>query len=669
MGTTSDDGGGFLQACFLGPSAENDRLLEELLLEFVRDHCYWRRNFHPEDGPVVPASARYSPDYLEFLSRTRTELQKLSAELKRAVPFFHPRYVGHMSSDLLLPGLVAKILTTLYNPNNVSEEAAPITLEKELEVGLQLARMLGFSTDGSRSPCAWGHLTSGGTVANYEALWNFRSVKFYPIALAAAARSLGFDPGKPGPRGKRLSEYTKWELLNLGLDETIALRRLVADELRATGDRRDFAAMARAVRAERIETRGTAGFFLEHRDLRPPRVLVSTAAHYSWEKGMKVLGFGTENLLRVAVDDHMRMDVAHLEHILDTELSAGSPVLAVIGVLGTTEFGTIDPIHAIVEARDRWRARGCDFGIHADAAWGGYLAALFRDASGALRPREEMRASFTWFPSEIVHRSFAALGECDSVTIDPHKLGYVPYAAGAFIARNRDVVDFLVQRAAYVFDLGEAETRVDPSRKLRNLGQYILEGSKSGAAAAAVHVTHQVLPLHADGFGRLLRRTVRSAEQFHERARATAERWKDRLRLVVPFETDTNVVCLGLNPAGNRSLAVMNRFSREVFGAMKVDPRQPVQVKSFIGSYTSLLKETTPREQAARILDELGIDPDTFRLLPDDPAREADHIFLLRHTLMNPWLLAAPGGESYVDRYWTWLEQRVSDVFTNFVKI
>lgn len=30
-----------------------------------------------------------------------------------------------MSSDLLLPGLVAKILTTLYNPNNVSEEAAP----------------------------------------------------------------------------------------------------------------------------------------------------------------------------------------------------------------------------------------------------------------------------------------------------------------------------------------------------------------------------------------------------------------------------------------------------------------------------------------------------------------------------------------------------------------
>ena len=652
-----EENSNFLEPLFLGAAAENGDLFESLLLEFVRDHAFWRRNFHPEDEPPIPASARNRDDFLEFIARTRSELYRLSSELKRAVPFFHPRYVGHMSSDLLLPGLVAKIVTTLYNPNNVSEEAAPITLEKELEVGLQLARMVGYNTEESSAPVAWGHLTSGGTVANYEALWNFRSVKFYAIALAEAARSLGFDPKAAGPSSKRLSEFSKWELMNLSFEETIALRRMVAREIEEHGDKRDFRAMVKAVRAERIETLGTAGFFLKHRDLRPPKVLVPASAHYSWEKGMKVLGFGTANLVKVGVDDHMRMDPGHLADCLERELGSGSPVLAVIGVLGTTEFGTVDPMHEILKLRDEWTGRGCHFGVHADAAWGGYLASIFRRPDGGFRDRDELRGEFRYFPSELVYESFAALGRCDSITIDPHKLGYVPYAAGAFLCRNRDVVDFLTQRAAYVFDLGDSDEPVAPGDKLRNLGQYILEGSKSGAAAAAVYVTHRVLPLDSEGFGRLLSRTVHTSEDFFDQAQKAAERLGDRVRIVVPFEPDTNVICLGLNPAGNRDLAHMNRFARTVFAAMKVDAAQPLQVKSFIGSYTSLLKENAPREQALRILEALGIDPATYRALPEDEEREADHIFLLRHTLMNPWLSKKQDGASYIDRYWTYLAE------------
>ena len=52
----------FLHPYFLGPAAENDRLLEELLVEFLRDHVYWRRNFHPEDGLRIDAGARNRPD-------------------------------------------------------------------------------------------------------------------------------------------------------------------------------------------------------------------------------------------------------------------------------------------------------------------------------------------------------------------------------------------------------------------------------------------------------------------------------------------------------------------------------------------------------------------------------------------------------------------------------
>ena len=656
----------FVQPYFLGPAAENDQLLEQLVVEFLRDHAYWRRNFHPEDGLRISAGARNRPEFLEVQARTRAELHRLSAELKRAVPFFHPRYVGHMTADLLVPGLVAKLITTLYNPNNVSEEAAPVTLEMELEAGEQLARMFGYAVDPSREPCAWGHLTGGGTVANYEALWNFRSIKFYPLALQEGARARGFDP-VVGPAEKPLSRYSKWEMLNLSVDQTIALRREMVQVLRSEADRSEFHAFSRAVRSERIEHLGTAGFFLKHQ-VNPPRVLVSSSAHYSWAKGMKVLGLGTSHLGEVRVDDHMRMDPGHLEELLAEAVDEEIPILCVVGMLGTTEFGTVDPIHRIVATREGWRERGVDFGIHVDAAWGGYLTSVFRRPDGSLHTRDEVAAEgFRYFPSAMVYDAFAALPEADSITVDPHKLGYIPYAAGAFVARNREVVDFITQEAAYVFDLGDQEREVPRRQKLRNLGQYILEGSKPGAAAAAVAVTHRVLPLDSTGFGRLLRLTVRACETFWDSAKEIARAWAPRVRVCVPFEPDSNLICIALNPAGNTSVAAMNRFSRAVFQRMKVDPDQPVQLKTFIGSYTSLTKGNLPGSQADRILDGLGLDPGTFQLVPEDPARDADHLFILRHTLMNPWLLASPNddGRSYIDLYWEYLDRVAREVLAD----
>lgn len=46
----------------------------------------------------------------------------------------------------------AQLVTTLYNPNNIVEDVAPITVQLELEVGRQLARMLGFAVDGAHEP-------------------------------------------------------------------------------------------------------------------------------------------------------------------------------------------------------------------------------------------------------------------------------------------------------------------------------------------------------------------------------------------------------------------------------------------------------------------------------------------------------------------------------------
>ena len=50
-----------LASLFLGPKAENAEFFERLLLEAFRDHVFWRRNFHPEDGFQVQEGEKRAP--------------------------------------------------------------------------------------------------------------------------------------------------------------------------------------------------------------------------------------------------------------------------------------------------------------------------------------------------------------------------------------------------------------------------------------------------------------------------------------------------------------------------------------------------------------------------------------------------------------------------------
>jgi len=338
----------------------------------------------------------------------------------------------------------------------------------------------------------------------------------------------------------------------------------------------------------------------------------------------------------------------------------------VVGILGSTEFGTFDPVHEIVELREEHRKNRNDFSIHVDAAWGGYLTSVFRSADGTFLPRQEIAKEFNYFPTERVYGAFHALKDVDSITVDPHKLGYVPYSAGAFITKNSEITDFISQKAAYVFDIEKSSEQQSKREALHNLGQYILEGSKSGASAATVYVTHKLLPLHCDGFGKLLKQTIKTAEYFWDIARFQKNKLGDEIFFCAPFEPDSNLICLALNPKNNKSLAEMNRFSREVFRHMKVDADQPVQLKTFIGSYTSLSKETLSGSQMDVILNDLEVDPTTFCSPPNAPD-EADHIFILRHTLMNPWLMAPVNhSQNYIDLYWDFLAETVEKVLSSF---
>ncbi|KAI5786778.1 pyridoxal-dependent decarboxylase domain protein [Pyronema domesticum] len=385
-----------------------------------------------------------------------------------SVPFWSPRYSAHMIMDTSMPATLGYFATMLYNPNNVAVEASPITTVLELEAGKQLCKLLGFRLAskttvygfgdkpgeptiepdyGPDQISAWGHITSGGTVANIEALWAARNLKFYPLALRNAMRSdeeLHYLEDKFKLRtcntdkeqnliSKTMKEITAWELLNIRVDDILDIPRRLYEEhnispatLQRSMDKHGIQNVGQATMVENYAKYGET--------IKPMKVLFSSTNHYSWPKACALTGIGSENMIPIPVDDNARIDLKELQKVLTHCKDNEVPVCAVIGIVGSTEEGAVDEI-------------------------------------GALDIRMD------------INHSFYSIRHCDSVTIDPHKSGYVPYAAGALCYRNEKMRHLLTWSSPYISRDNEPES----------IGIYGVEGSKPGAAAAAVWLSNCVI--------------------------------------------------------------------------------------------------------------------------------------------------------------------------------
>ena len=202
---------GIPEAWFLGPKAENIDLLKELVLAAIDSHAEFRRSFHPQDPSHITPAMRASAGFQDGVARMRADVAALLDKLKLSAPFASMRYQGHMLWDQVLPATVGLFAGMLYNQNNVAAEASPVTTRLEIEVGNDLCRMLGYYVppEGKAAkpgkPLPWGHITSGGTVANVEALWAARNLKFAAVSIRQAIREV------PALSAARSLEVPLWE--------------------------------------------------------------------------------------------------------------------------------------------------------------------------------------------------------------------------------------------------------------------------------------------------------------------------------------------------------------------------------------------------------------------------------------------------------------------------
>jgi len=621
-----------LRAWFLGPRAENAELLERLVVESLRDHVFWRRNYHPEDGFAIRETDKRQEGYEENVATLTQELMGLLAELKRDVPFFSGRYKGHMVGEQTIASQIGYFATMLYNPNNIALEISPVTTRLEVEVAGQLARMIGY--DPSRS---WGHLTSGGTIANFEALWLARSVRYLAVAAAGAAAELGIElPVRlPGGTTASISELSLWELLNVGNDDTLDLW----DRLWGTAPHAD---VQRTLTNHSLAAIGYQEYSrrlaMDYGDPLPAGVvLVAATAHYSWEKIVRALGIGSNQLVHLPLDQSYRMDPEALWQRVNGLARRRDPILALVSVCGTTEESAVDRLDQVLEVRARAeRELGITFHVHSDACYGGYAAAVTRRADGSRRTAAEIRKSVgdDW-PADDWVRAVEALGQADSVTVDPHKMGYVPYSAGAILVRDGRTRHLVATDPPYL-----SPVELPAPGTERFLGRYILEGSKPGAAAAAVWLSHKVLPLDERGYGYLIERTVAGARRFHA-ALATAD-LSPFLAVMLPLP-DINIVCYLLSHPSLATLRAVNDFNERVYTRMSLARTD--------GPPEYIITRTRLRSPAY----DGAIDPILALLAVGSgdewKASGAEGLVVLRSTIMDPFLAAPAPAPDHVNGF------------------
>lgn len=137
-------------------------------------------------------------------------------------------------------------------------------------------------------------------------------------------------------------------------------------------------------------------------------VYASEQCHFSLEKSVDILGMGRRSLRKIDTDKRFHIRIDLLREAMENDARAGLRPCCIVGLAGATSTGVIDPLPelaAIAQETNCW--------FHVDAAYGGGLA--FSDKH---KPK------------------LSGIELADSITFDPHKWMFVPFACGATLVRD-----------------------------------------------------------------------------------------------------------------------------------------------------------------------------------------------------------------------------------------
>ncbi|KAL8967294.1 MAG: hypothetical protein Q9183_002988 [Haloplaca sp. 2 TL-2023] len=462
-----------ISSLFLGPHAENYEYFKSniiTILEATRDA---RHNYYPEDGPFINESVQASEAFTKNSTKISNAVKKAAELLSRhSVPWWSPRYAAHMCMDMSMPALLGYFMTMLYNPNNVSIEASPLTMVAEIEAGQQLCEMFGYNLDPNNKDVPIGLVSYRRAVllplkANH---FQARNLKFYPLALRNATKDFGplafiadrFVIETCDGTKKLFKDLSKWELLNLKVPTVLEIPDRLSVEFGISS-----AFLQGAMKKYGIQSVGLGPLERQYDIQKPIQYMVASTRHYSWPKSGAIAGIGSDNVIGIAPDIEARLDLDDLDRRLKASLENQQAVYAVVAIVGSTEEGAVDSLTGVLRLRKKYQDQGLSFVVHADGAWGGYFAAMIPkdfkpgDPKNA-EPPKQTGSGDGFVPDASLRvetqEDIFALRDADSITVDPHKAGYIPYPAGGLCYRDDRMRFLITWTSPYISRAGTTES-------------------------------------------------------------------------------------------------------------------------------------------------------------------------------------------------------------------
>ncbi|HEV7474524.1 MAG TPA: aminotransferase class V-fold PLP-dependent enzyme [Pyrinomonadaceae bacterium] len=242
-------------------------------------------------------------------------------------------------------------------------------------------------------------------------------------------------------------------------------------------------------------------------------IYASEQCHFSIQRSVDILGLGRNSLRKIPTDESFHVDTDALRKQIETDRGAGCIPCCIVGIAGATSTGVIDPLPELAEI-----ARANDCWYHVDAAYGGALAF-----------------------SEKYRGKLRGIDLADSITFDPHKWMFVPFACGAVLVREgggvlRDAFDMTPEYLNE--DRGGADVEFD----------FFRYGQMGTRRFSSLKLWMALKFMGRAGYASVIERQIELTEYLAGRI----DESKDFQR-VGPVETA--VCCFRFTPAGSANIA------------------------------------------------------------------------------------------------------------------
>ena len=176
-------------------------------------------------------------------------------------------------------------------------------------------------------------------------------------------------------------------------------------------------------------------------------IMVSEEAHYCIERAAKIMGLGEEGIIKIPVDSEYKMRTDLLDTNMQTALSKGRLVLAIVGSAPSTATGIYDDLDKIAS----W-AKKHSIWFHVDGAHGG--AAVF---------------------SAKYKELISGMHNADSIVIDGHKMMMMPSVTTALLFKDgRNSHTTFRQKADYLLEESKEEDWYNLAKRTFECTKYMM---------------------------------------------------------------------------------------------------------------------------------------------------------------------------------------------------